>query len=60
MQRTKDTRKRPATLNIKVPVDLREEMANWATAHERSMHGEIVWALRTYLRAQNAEDTGAA
>ncbi len=41
------------------PVDVTENMKRLARAHQRSLVGEIVWALREYIARQQQADTRA-
>lgn len=36
-------------INTRYPPDLLEELRKLAKEHERSLNGEIVWALRQYV-----------
>ena len=39
-------------INTRYPPDLLEELRKLAQEHERSLNGEIVWALRQYVEQQ--------
>ena len=39
-------------INTRYPPDLLEELRKLAVAHERSLNGEIVWALRQFVEQQ--------
>ena len=43
------SRERFASFSIRLPRELLGEMQRVASQHERSMNGEIVWALRAYV-----------
>jgi hypothetical protein len=40
------------SINTRYPPDLLDELRKLAVAHERSLNGEIVWALRQYVEQQ--------
>ena len=43
------------SINTRYPQDVLEEMRKLAAQHERSLNGEIVWALREYIKQQKGE-----
>ncbi len=43
-------------INTRYPPDLLEELRKLAQEHERSLNGEIVWALRQYIAEQQKKD----
>jgi hypothetical protein len=43
-------------INTRYPPDLLEELRKLAQEHERSLNGEIVWALRQYIAKQQKKD----
>lgn len=42
-------------INTRYPQDVLEEMRKLAEQHERSFNGEVMWALREYIRQQKGE-----
>lgn len=53
-----DTEQREIKLTIRIPVEIAEKMRRLAKAHDRSLNGEIVRALRGYgeLREQAEQE----
>jgi predicted HicB family RNase H-like nuclease len=45
---TKQAEQHEAKLTIRIPVEIAEKMRRLAKAHDRSLNGEIVRALREY------------
>jgi hypothetical protein len=39
-------------INTRYPPDLLDELRKLAQEHERSLNGEIIWALRQYVEQQ--------
>ena len=39
-------------ISIRFPVNVLERMRELALTHDRSFNGEVVWALREYIRRQ--------
>jgi hypothetical protein len=39
-------------INTRYPKDVLEEMRKLAEQHERSFNGEVMWALREYIKQQ--------
>ncbi|MFL5591387.1 MAG: Arc family DNA-binding protein [Ktedonobacteraceae bacterium] len=39
-------------INTRYPPDLLDELRKLAGVHERSLNGEIIWALRQYVEQQ--------
>jgi molybdopterin converting factor small subunit len=46
-------------LLVRFPSDLFEDVKRFAESHERSLNGEIVWALRQYVEQQKKEEEKA-
>jgi hypothetical protein len=44
---------------IRLSPDLCEEVKRFAEEHERSLNGEVVWALRQYIEQQKKEEEKA-
>jgi hypothetical protein len=44
-----DTRKDEVKITLRIPADVAEGMKQSAHENNRSLNGEIVWALREYL-----------
>lgn len=44
-------------LDFRLPEDLLARLTALATEHERSINGELLWMLREYLKAHDAEQT---
>jgi hypothetical protein len=42
-------------MNVRFPVDLLEELRRSAKDNGRSLHGEILWALREYVARRQGE-----
>jgi hypothetical protein len=42
-------------INTRYPKDILEEMRKLAGQHERSFNGEVMWALREYIKQQKGE-----
>ena len=42
-------------VQVRFPHDVWEEMRQLASNHERSTNGEIIWALREYIKQQKGE-----
>jgi hypothetical protein len=43
-----DCREQETRITIRIPTAIAEELRRLAKAHDRSLNGEIVWALREY------------
>ncbi len=41
-------------ITVRIPVDVADRIRRLAEAHDRSLNGEIVWALRQYSKQQGA------
>ena len=39
-------------MTIRLPQEVADELRRLAEDHDRSLNGEIVWALRHYIRSQ--------
>lgn len=46
-----------AAILLRLPPELAEQLRRLARAHDRSLNGELVWALRLYVTA--AENEGS-
>ncbi|MGI9059968.1 MAG: Arc family DNA-binding protein [Ktedonobacteraceae bacterium] len=44
---------------IRFPADLWDHMKKLAQEHDRSLNGEVVWALRHYIQDQEGKDKNA-
>lgn len=42
-------------MNVRFPADLLEELRRSAKENGRSLHGEILWALREYVTRRKGE-----
>jgi hypothetical protein len=42
-------------INTRSPKELLEELRNLAKDHDRSLNGEVIWALREYVKQQKGE-----
>jgi hypothetical protein len=47
-------------LKVRVPADVRDALAEIAADNQRSMHGQMVWALRQHVAEETTDDTPAA
>jgi len=45
----------PVSITIRIPPEIAEDMRRLAKAHDRSLNGEIVRALRVYTEQQKSE-----
>jgi predicted transcriptional regulator len=52
-----ETKRHETKLTIRLPTEIAELMRRLAARHDRSLNGEIVWALREYI-AQRQEQQG--
>jgi hypothetical protein len=43
-------------MNVRFPVDLLDELRRLANENGRSLHGEILWALRVYVARRKREE----
>ncbi|MGO8950429.1 MAG: Arc family DNA-binding protein [Ktedonobacterales bacterium] len=43
------------SITIRVPLDIAEVLRQLARQHDRSLNGEIVWALREYAEKHKSE-----
>ncbi|MEO9058005.1 MAG: Arc family DNA-binding protein [Ktedonobacteraceae bacterium] len=48
-------KQRAKKIQVRFPLDIWERMHALAYEHGRSLNGEVVWALRSYLAAQKGE-----
>jgi hypothetical protein len=53
-----DKKKKDISINTRYPYEVYELMKDLAETHERSFNGEIIWALREYIR-RNEESKDA-
>jgi hypothetical protein len=45
-----DKKKKDIPINTRYPYEVYESMKDLAEKHERSFNGEIIWALREYIK----------
>jgi hypothetical protein len=50
-----DTPKRERHVSIRFPLDVLEVIRKLAKKHERSLNGEVIWALREYAERHKDE-----
>jgi predicted HicB family RNase H-like nuclease len=48
-------RQEDVKLQVRMPVEVHERMRQLAEQHERSLNGEIIWALRRYIQEQEGK-----
>jgi hypothetical protein len=53
----KDTSKRERHVSIRFPVEVLEVIRQLAKQHERSLNGEVIWALREYAETHKGKQT---
>jgi hypothetical protein len=46
-----DTPKQEQSISIRFPLEVLQGLREAARAHNRSLNGEVIWALRQYLAA---------
>ncbi len=52
----KKNKEQTTSINTRYPQEVLETMRRLAQRHERSLNGEIVWALRDYIQRKEAEE----
>jgi predicted transcriptional regulator len=45
-------------ITVRIPADIAERLRHLATAHDRSLNGEIVWALRQFVKQEGGAHGG--
>jgi predicted transcriptional regulator len=43
-------------ITVRIPTDVADRIRQLAEAHDRSLNGEIVWALRQYGKQEGGKD----
>lgn len=46
-------------IQVRFPVDVWEALKDLAEKHERSFNGEVIWALREYIKREEAKSRDA-
>jgi hypothetical protein len=57
MKRKHQQKQSEQRTQVRFPPDVWEEIKRLAEEHERSFNGEIVWALRYYIKQQKGNTT---